>query len=160
MKNGLTILILLATLLAACGPAAATPSPATQESTKPSPTDTSTPTKTRTPASVFVAPTEVPPTPTCFHLLTPENGLSLPADLSDTGSITFSWEPAPEAENYSIDIILPTGHMVNLVYTETSQDIPVQLIDIPGLYDWQVTALRADGSVICSSETFRFGKQK
>ena len=101
-------------------------------------------------------PTEVPATeePFCFQLLTPENEAVLP----NVGKITFSWEPISGADKYLLEITLPNGTVVPFETQLTYRDQYIEAITLGGTFTWQVTALDANGILICSAEPFTFEK--
>jgi hypothetical protein len=100
-------------------------------------------------------PTDTPIQQACFQLLTPTDGTIL-SDKEDLEKITFSWQSVEGAANYRVDVLVPVGQTVTFNFNETSRDIYMQNIQLPGRYEWQVTAEDANGSAICSSETFSF----
>ena len=65
------------------------------------------------PIETEVPPTKIPPTekpePVCATLLTPENGLEVPA----VGKVTFAWEPVEGVDSYIFRFTLPTDDIVN-----------------------------------------------
>jgi hypothetical protein len=153
-----TLLSLGAAFLAACkklvNPTSTPVATATSTNTdtpEPTATKTPTPTSTETPTPTETAtPTEIP----CFRLLTPENG----ATLKPLGRVTFSWEAMPGAENYKLEIILPTNQPVVFETPKTSRDQYIEVITMGGVFHWQVTALDANSSIICTTEPFTFTK--
>jgi hypothetical protein len=124
----------------------------------PAPVPTFTPTQTDTPAplpTLTPRPTQ-PPTATpltCVHLLTPENGVTLPA----AGRLTFSWEPMPEAAAYWLEIRLPNGQTATFDSTG-SRDLYLEAFRMRGVYYWQVSALGHGGGLLCTSDPFVFEK--
>jgi hypothetical protein len=120
-----------------------TPEPTATETPTPIPTETLTPTETAT-------PTEIP----CFHLLAPENGVT----LKPLGRVTFSWEAMPGAVKYKLEIILPNNQPVVFETAKTSRDQYIEVITMGGVFHWHVTALDASNSIICTTEPFTFTK--
>ena len=131
------------------------------------PTPTSVPTSTDTPvpepesvekeeSAPTNTPTETPtqtPNP-CFQLLTPEND----AVLETAGIVTFSWQEETNAESYKLEIILPNGYVEEKMLAATIFERYLGSLPLGGEYQWQVTAMSADGSTICIAESFQFTK--
>ena len=105
----------LGVFLASCTPRSArvsllTPTPGSTPTPAPAfntPAATPAPTETPTPAP---HPTQTPPSTEipCFRLLTPENGITLPA----MRKATFIWQPMPGAARYQLQITLPDGNLL------------------------------------------------
>ena len=134
-----------------------------EESPTPTPTTTNTPTPE--PKKDSAPSVEEEPTPTntptetpipCFKLLTPENEVWLPV----IGKVTFSWEPMPGAESYKIEITLPNKQVIFFETKEISRDQYIEAIKMGGLFEWLVIAYDPAGNVICTTEPFRFEKEK
>ena len=137
----------------------------TEDSPLPSPTPTATDTPTPEPQKDSAPVVEEEPTPTntptetpipCFKLLTPENEVWLPV----IGKVTFSWEPMPGAESYKIEITLPNKQVIFFETKEISRDQYIEAIKMGGLFEWLVIAYDSAGNVICTTEPFRFEKEK
>jgi hypothetical protein len=87
-------------------------------------------------------------------LLTPLNNADIPA----IGKATFTWTPLDGANAYALNIILPTGETVTFETDEATHNRYMEAFTQGGTYQWNVTALGADGSQICISEAFAFNK--
>jgi hypothetical protein len=154
----ITLLSLGAAFLAACerlvNPTSTPIAKATSTNTttpEPTASETPTPTSTATPTPTETAtPTEIP----CFHLLTPENG----ATLRPLGRVTFSWTAMSGATNYNLEIILPNNQPVVFETANTSRDLYIEVFHMGGVFHWQVTAVDANNSIICTTEPFPFTK--
>ena len=129
----------------------ATPTPDLNENEEPTPTASPTATSTPTPTAT---PTNTPTPPVCVELLTPEDGIEVPA----VGKVTFSWTPLDGASRYLLNIILPSGNIVTFETDGTTRDRYMEAFTRNGGYQWNMTALAADGSQICSSDFFTFTK--
>ncbi|MEZ0396726.1 MAG: FecR domain-containing protein [Anaerolineales bacterium] len=112
----------------------------------PTPT-AATPTPSVTPAST--------PTPGCaLQLLSPANGAALPA----AGEIIFSWSPQAGAAKYQVQFISIGGAVNSLQTDENSLRLYIESLTAAGTYSWQVSALNAQGEVICTAGAFTFTK--
>jgi len=113
----------LGVFLASCSPRSArdslltptsgsTPTPAPAFNT---PAATPAPTEKPTPAP---HPTQTPPSTEipCFRMLTPENGITLPA----MRKATFIWQPMSGAARYHLQITLPGGKLLAIDTLTTS----------------------------------------
>jgi len=110
------------------------------------------PTETQEPAA---SPTETQK-PSCFKLLNPPKG----AYLQTTGKLYFEWDPLEGAEIYVLDISAPYGRKQQF---ESSVPTVMRWLDtLPsaGPYTWQVTALDANGEVMCIEGPYDFNKPK
>jgi len=160
-------------ILSACAsnPQAATPSPtseppapATHTPTDIPPTASHTPTEDvqpeAAPPSETVAPLQLatatlPATePTCVVLRDPEDGASLPA----FGWWTFAWDAWPGAASYLLDITTPTGWVLSVQTVEPSGLRALEALKSGGEYSWVVSALDANGVVLCQAGPHRFNK--
>ncbi|MFZ5858897.1 MAG: FecR domain-containing protein [Chloroflexota bacterium] len=115
-------------------------------------TATPTPSASPTPTSqtTIVTNTE----PDCFSLQAPPDG----ALINATGLVTFTWEPQDGAASYEVVFTSPGGARNTLVTTSTSLDNFIDIFPFGGTYSWEVTALRADGTPICTAKAFAFSK--
>lgn len=141
--------ILLATLLlAACGPATTTPTPTPTPTASPTATSTNTVTPTATATLTPTATLTLKATQLlCVDLLAPENGAELPAG----GKVTFAWTGLDGAETYLLTFTLPSGVTATFETGGTTRDRYMEAFSPGGEYHWNVTALAADGSQMCSS---------
>ena len=115
------------------------------------------PTFTQLPPSETPEPT-VPPTetkkPSCFKLLNPPDE----AYLQTMGKLYFEWKPLEGAEKYVLEITAPYGKKQEFESTESSVMRWLDTLPSAGPYTWQVTALDADGNVICVEGPYDFNK--
>jgi hypothetical protein len=116
------------------------------------PAATATPTASPTPTSqtTIVTNTE----PDCFSLQAPPDG----ALVNASGLVTFTWEPQDGAASYEVVFTSPGGVRNTLVTTDTSLANFIDIFPFGGTYSWEVTALRADGTPICTAKAFAFSK--
>ncbi len=142
----------LGALLASCMPPATpiptptfTPPSIKTNTPKPDPMDTPTSAATET-----LTPTAVP----CFRLLAPEDGVTLPA----MGKVTFLWEAMEGAGRYKLEIILPAGQAVVFETDGPGRDQYLEAFSMGGVYQWQVTAFDASGTMLCAAGPFTFEK--
>lgn len=126
-----------------------TPTVTNTSTDTPSPTSTSTPTATPT-ETLTPTPTEIP----CFSLLTPENE----AKLKALGKVTFSWGAMQGAFNYKLEIILPSRQSIFFETDQTSKDFYLEVLQLGGEYQWQVTAFDENGTILCTAGLFIFEK--
>jgi hypothetical protein len=85
-------------------------------------------------------------------LLTPEDDAELPA----VGKVTFKWTALEGADSYLLTFTLPSGETVDFEIDGTTRDRYMEAFAGSGEYQWNVTALAADGNQICSSDFFAF----
>lgn len=117
------------------------------------PTATPTPEASPTPTSqtaTIVTNTE----PNCFRLQAPPDG----ALINASGLVTFTWEAQEGAAWYEVAFTSPGGAKNTLVTTATRLANFIDIFPLGGTYRWEVTALRADGTVICTASAFVFTK--
>lgn len=93
-------------------------------------------------------------TPSCFSLLTPIDGASLP----DVGSVNFTWSTQPDTVLYRVDFISPSGALNSLTTPDTSLLRYIESLTVGGTYTWQVTALNSAGGVLCTAGPYTFDK--
>lgn len=113
------------------------------------PTPTSTATVTPTPTA-----SASPAAGCALQLISPANGASLPA----FGEVVFRWNPQPGAVEYRLQIISINGAVNTFSTAEASLSRYLESLTTAGTYSWQVSALGADGQVICSAGSFTFTK--
>ncbi|KAF0106637.1 MAG: Periplasmic copper-binding protein [Anaerolineaceae bacterium] len=114
------------------------------------PTFTSTPTETPTATPTATA------TPSCFTLLSPADGASLPG----LGEVTFSWSAQPGAAGYRLTIVSPRGAVNSFATTATSSTRYIENFQLGGVYTWSVAALDAAGAPLCIAGPFTFVKDE
>jgi len=152
-----SLLSLGGAFLAACE-RALKPTPGLPTETSVALTDPSTPLPPTATGTSAPTPTEPQPATrtalACFILLAPPDGSKLKA----TGKATFAWEAMPGAVKYRLSVILPSGQEVIFETDQISRDQYLEALRTGGKYQWQVTALDANGTVICTAETFTFEK--
>lgn len=90
----------------------------------------------------------------CFKLLAPPDG----ALINASGLVTFTWEPQEGAASYQIVFTSPSGAKNTLITTSTSLANFIDIFPLGGTYSWEVTALQADGTPICTASAFAFSK--
>jgi len=163
------LLLLFALLFSACTPEIPTTEPPADEI----PTQTETPAPSGNeepsekpsevqeppaPGKDAGTPTETPtPTATpfvCAKLISPENGLELPA----VGKVTFAWESIAGAVSYLLNFTLPTGDIVTFETDETNKDRYMEAFGMSGEFEWNVAALNVNKNEVCISETALFTK--
>ncbi|SRR6266545_1185998 len=160
MKTNIVIVVMIPILLASC-----TARMPTQEIevTNYVPTEVSTEVATKEPvvteeptATATEAPTKVPSkTPlSCLTLLTPPNGVEIPA----IGKVTFSWNPMNGATYYALNIMLPSGETVSFETKQTFREQYMEAFSAGGQYQWRVIAQDRKRKEICSSELATFNK--
>lgn len=100
--------------------------------------------------------TQVPSTtpPSCVSLLTPPNGVEIPA----IGKVTFSWNSLPEAMFYVLIIVLPSGATASFDTKVTFRGQYMEAFPAGGQYQWKVIAQDRKRNEICSSELATFSK--
>jgi hypothetical protein len=132
--------------------------PSSTNTATPAPIATLTPTPIPSPtATELPSPTITEtPTPSCLRLLSPPDKTNLPS----TGKQTFEWEPLAGAAKYLLEINAPDYHKQTFESQEPSLYRWLNTIPWEGDYYWQVTALDANGQVICTSGLFGFSKPK
>lgn len=113
---------------------------------------TVTPSASPTPTSQTTIITDIEPN--CFNLQSPPDG----ALISATGLVTFTWEPQEGAASYEVVFTSPGGTQNTLVTTSASLANFIDIFPVGGTYSWEVTALRADGTPICTAKAFAFSK--
>jgi hypothetical protein len=91
----------------------------------------------------------------CLSLLSPADGEWVRA----YGLLSYEWEPWPEAASYRIAITVPNGWVMELDQEGCGQKRQMESLPEEGEYTWQVSALGADGEVMCTSQPFTFNKQ-
>ena len=135
----------------------------TEETPTASPTPTATNTPTPEPQNDSAPAVEEEPTPTntltetpipCLKLLTPEDHATLDA----IGKVVFSWEAMQGAEKYEIEFTLPTSQPVTFEAIKTAHTRYLESFPLSGEFLWKVTALDANGNIICVSDIFNFTK--
>ncbi|MBT3322514.1 MAG: hypothetical protein HN392_09550 [Anaerolineae bacterium] len=170
MKSKLIIIFILLLSLSACkitptpvlsGDEEPTDEPKATETFTPEPAQveekTPEPTETFTPEPVV---DELEETPSCTQLLTPEDGAELPS----SGQVTFSWQPVEGAALYQLYILFPTEVDLTFELAETSITRYTESFSMHpayhqgGEHQWNVTALNAEGEIICSSDFLTFRK--
>ena len=113
-----------------------------------------------TPSSTFtLAPSPTfteTPKPSCFKLLNPVDGAYLPS----IGKVSFEWEPFSGAEKYRLEI--SASYHTPQVFETTDTSVTRYLATLPweGPYDWQVTAMKANGETLCVVGLYSFNKPK
>ncbi len=113
-------------------------------------TRTPTPSPTPTTQTTIITDTET----NCFSLQAPPDG----ALINATGLVTFTWEPQEGAASYEVVFTSPGGAQNTLVTTSASLANFIDIFPFGGTYSWEVTALRADGTPICTAKAFAFSK--
>ncbi|RJP48960.1 MAG: hypothetical protein C4583_13655 [Anaerolineaceae bacterium] len=116
----------------------------------PTATPTSSASPTPTSQTTIITDTE----PNCFSLQAPPDG----ALINASGLVTFTWEPQEGAASYEVVFTSPGGAQNTLVTTSTSLANFIDIFPLGGTYSWEVTALRADGTPICTAKAFAFSK--
>ena len=151
---------MLTLLLAGCVPATPTVTDPPAED-NPTPTETPTLEPLEPDAAIFTATPTSTTTPTatatsfvCARLISPENGLELPA----VGKVTFAWEPVEGADSYLLNFTLPNGTIVTFETDETTKDLYMEAFGMSGEFEWNVTALDINENEICISEAALFTK--
>jgi hypothetical protein len=120
-------------------------------------TSTSTPTPTDTPSPTNTPESTSTPTDTplpCFALISPEDGASLP----ELGRISFTWEAQVGAIGYRLEITTPDGNPMTYDTENTGFDLYLDTLHWGGEYNWQVTALDAQGDEVCLAGPLAFTK--
>ncbi len=113
------------------------------------------PTATATAASTPTMTPTCTPTPGCaLQLLSPANGAALPA----SGAVIFSWNSYSGAAKYQLQVISINGAINTFETNGTSLRLYIENLPAAGTYSWQVSALDAQGQVICRSASFTFTK--
>lgn len=139
---------------------------------QPTSTNTLAPTPTEIPTNTPLPPTNTalppptepavlepiasePPKESCLRLIGPENAISIPT----LDKQTFEWEPHPEAVKYRLEFTPPLYHAAQAFETDqTSLYRWMNTLPWAGEYSWQVSALDANGQVICTSHAKTFTK--
>ncbi len=132
--------------------------PTSTNTSTPAPTATITLTPNPSPTSTEIPPptlTETP-TPSCLRLLSPPNGANLPS----LGKQTFEWEPLSGAKKYVLQINAPGYRKQTFESEQPSLYRWLNTIPWAGDYSWQVTAMDANGQIMCDSGQFGFTKPK
>jgi hypothetical protein len=114
------------------------------------PTRTPLPSATPTSQTTIITNTE----PDCFSLQAPPDG----ALINASGLVTFTWEPQEGAASYEVVFTSPGGAQNTLVTTSASLANFIDIFPFGGTYSWEVTALKADGTPICTARAFAFSK--
>ena len=155
-------LLLLTLLLASCTPEM----PAIEPPTESAPIQTEAPAteapiETQEPSPTEPPPTEEPvlsevegPDIVCAKLISPENGLELPA----VGKVTFAWEPVDGADSYLLQFTLPKGAIITFETDETTVGRYMEAFGMSGEFEWNVAAFNVNGNEICTSIPFNFTK--
>jgi len=114
------------------------------------------PVETEVPVTTELPPTEPPPTeePVCAKLLTPADGLEVPA----VGKVTFSWKPIEGADSYILRFTLPSGNIVEFETDEAAKDRYMEAFEMGGEFEWNVIVYNLNGDEICISESALFTK--
>lgn len=98
-----------------------------------------------------------PPVPgTCVTLLTPKNQTEFPA----VAQVDFTWSAYPGATQYTLTIIPPGGLPVNFLAIEPFKTRSIEAFREGGTYQWFVSALQANGAILCTSDIYTFTKPK
>ena len=158
------LLIMLIGLSLGCGNGpinhdpTATPEPVEKTATS-SATFTATVTTTTTPVGTEDANEEAVSVPVimtnCVTVIGPGNNVVIPS----IGKTTFSWSPMELAASYVLEIIMPSGTVVPFNTDQTSFPLYMESFSPAGIYQWRVIAFDNQGSELCTSEPFSFGKE-
>jgi hypothetical protein len=114
------------------------------------PTRTPLPSLTPTSQTTIITTTEM----NCFSLQAPPDG----ALINATGLITFTWESQEGAASYEVVFTSPGGAQNTLITTRASLVNYIDIFPLGGTYSWEVTAMKADGTPICTASAFAFTK--
>jgi len=88
------------------------------------------------------------------ELLYPENAVEVPA----VGKVTFEWTALEGADVYLLTFTLPPDDEVIFETDGTTRDRYMEAFGMAGEFEWNVSALNADGLELCQSDFFTFTK--
>ena len=130
--------------------------PSSTNTATPQPSLTSTPTQ---PPTASVTQIDLPtstntPTPTCLHILNPQDGAQFP----ELGQVRFEWESSSVAIKYRLEIQSPDGTTESFETFLTSVERYLFMYPSGGTYNWQVIALGHFGETLCAAGPFGFNK--
>lgn len=74
------------------------------------------------------------------------------------GQVTFAWSEQTDADYYILTFVNEDGSTARIQTTTNNASFYIEVLPKGGNYEWNVTAYKADGNEICTSDSANFSK--